>query len=102
MSSRSFLDNVLYIVANGKPDKALYLLYDSVDEMIQDCNIIDLNSILEHAKVDLLTDDIILGLLTATLPVKSKLPYRTQFFKLSEESLKRRGLFESGLLTGLE
>jgi hypothetical protein len=47
------------------------------------------------------TTNHLLAYLTATLPAKSKLPYRPIFFKMVEEEIKRRGEWENNLLQGL-
>jgi hypothetical protein len=49
-----------------------------------------------------MTTDNLLGVLTATLPAKSKLPSRKAFFQATERILMARGEMEPGLLAGLE
>ena len=50
----------------------------------------------------LIATDILLGLLTATLPVKSQLPQRSGLFNSTKELLVSRGHYERGILDGLE
>lgn len=50
---------------------------------------------------EMATDDL-LGVLTATLPVRSKLPARKAFYQAVERVLTARGEMEPGLLKGLE
>jgi len=57
---------------------------------------------LRQVDVRIFSTDLLLGILTATLPAKSKLPSRTPFFGKVEAIIKRRGEWEKGLLTGLE
>lgn len=49
-----------------------------------------------------MTTDNLLGVLTATLPAKSKLPSRKGFYQDVERILTARGEMEPGLLAGLE
>ena len=83
-------------------DAALDLIYDAVDKLMRDRQFDQLDAILAPIAVVGLSVDILLGLLTATLPAKSRLPSRGAFFNAVEQSLKRRGVYEQGLLTGLE
>lgn len=46
--------------------------------------------------------DLLLGLLTATLPRKSELNNRKQLYKETKRLLKKRGQFERGILDGLQ
>src|SRR6266436_6087207 len=55
---------------------ALDLIYDSMDEMMRKGEFDSLNSLLANINVADLSVDLLLGLLTATLPAKSRLPSR--------------------------
>lgn len=46
--------------------------------------------------------DVLLGILTATLPASSRLASRSKLFGQIAETLEKRGEYEEGLLTGLE
>lgn len=85
-----------------RTEAALDLIYDAVDQLMRDNELERLDSILAESPVDSLSVDILLGLLTATLLARSRLPSRGAFFNAVEQSLKRRGAYEQGLLTGLE
>ena len=86
----------------GYTDAALDLLYDSVDEMLRSGKYSEIDSLLRDTIVDECSTDILLGLLTATLPARSKLPYRREFFDDSDRVLKHRPEYEKDLLTGLD
>lgn len=57
---------------------------------------------LDNLDIEKLTDDHLIGILTATLPAKSKLPTRVNFLEDVIDELKRRETWEEKLLEGLE
>jgi hypothetical protein len=97
-----FLDPILRLEAKGNTDSALDLLYDKVDELLKTGEFEKLNQILADSSPEELSIDMILGLLTSSLPARSKLPARADFFEKSEAAIKSRGEYEDGLLSGLE
>lgn len=86
----------------GKRHAAMDLLYDCVDELMRKGQFETLDSIIRDLVVSRLTIDVLLGLLTATLPAKSRLQSRPDFFSKTDTELRKRHEFEDGLLTGLE
>ncbi len=86
----------------GKTDAALDVLYDAVDDMLLDENIADIDCFFANATVSDYSIDLLLGLLTVTLPARSKLMQRAAFFKSVKMELVERGEYEQGLLDGLE
>lgn len=97
-----FLEPVRQLERRGHVDAALDVLYDRIDDQLKRKQFGVTDTLLRQAKVDLLSPDVILGILTATLPARSKLPSRAKFFAEAEASLKARGEWENGLLAGLE
>lgn len=97
-----FLRPVLQLGKSGHVDAALDVLYDRVDDLLKAKEFSTMDVFLRQANIDSLSVDILLGLLTASLPAKSKLPSRSRFYAEVESSIKRRGEWENGLLTGLE
>jgi len=87
---------------HGRTDAALDLIYDSIDQMLRNGQFSDLDTLLVRLPTNTLSADMLLGVLTATLPARSRLSNRMEFFHNVEASLKERGEFEDGLLTGLE
>ena len=87
---------------SGHTDSALDLLYDAVDELLQRGEFEKLDSMITNVAVADLSENILIGLLTATLPARSRLPIRPKFFAEVEETLRKRGEYEDGLLSGLE
>ncbi|MDZ4818677.1 MAG: hypothetical protein SGJ20_06865 [Planctomycetota bacterium] len=98
----SFLQRAKRLDLQGQTDSALDLLYDAIDEMMRNGQVADLDAILNECIASQFSTDILIGLLTATLPVRTRLPYRRLFFREVEKSIKQRGEYERGLLTGLE
>jgi hypothetical protein len=97
-----FLQPVTQLEKGGHVDAALDVLYDRTDDLLKKNEFETIDALLQQAKVNLMSVDIILGLLTATLPVRSKLSARSKFYTEAEVSIKARGAWENGLLAGLE
>ncbi|MBI3463237.1 MAG: hypothetical protein HY000_09285 [Planctomycetes bacterium] len=102
MAPEPFLIRAHRLDQRGRTDAALDLIYDSVDEFLRTSEFERLDLILANVAVAKLSVDILLGILTATLPAKSRLPSRAKLFKCIEQELKTRGRYEQGLLIGLE
>ena len=77
-------------------------LYLWAEEMMWAGRLVEIDHALAKAEIKDLSDDILIGLLTATLPVRSKLPSRKRFCEDVERTIKERGTWENGLLVGLE
>ena len=98
----NFVERAVRLDKSGKTDAALDLIYDNVDSLLSNGKYEELDLMLKSVDADLLPTDILLGLLTATLPAKTKLPSRSNFFQLTEMQIKTRAEWEEGILTGLE
>lgn len=85
----------------GQTDAALDLLYEAIDERLRHGRFTDLDELLAKVSVETLSIDMILGLLTATLPATSQLPARNRLRVEAETVLRNRGEYEDGLLAGL-
>jgi hypothetical protein len=100
------LDKFLWPVTRlerlGRIDAALDILYDRVDDLLKARDFSTVDELLRQADVSSFSVDVLLGLLTATLPGRSKLPARSKFFRDVEVCIKERGEWEFGLLAGLE
>ena len=86
----------------GQTDAALDLIYDSVDELMKNGAYPRLDAVLKGMQVPNLSVDVLLGVLTATLPAKNRLTSRPSLFLAVEKTLRDRDQYEEGLLTGLE
>lgn len=80
----------------------LTAIYAHVRDFIHREMISDLNDEITRISINGTETDILLAWLTATSPVKSKLPARCKFFKNTKRILKIRGELERGLLDGLK
>jgi hypothetical protein len=98
----SFVLNANRLDRAGHRGAAMDLLYDRIDEMLRSGQFDSLDVVLQRAPVQDLSADVLLALLTATLPARSRLNARPDFFRIAETTLKTRGEYETGLLTGLE
>jgi hypothetical protein len=100
--SRSFVQHANRLVKSGQIDAALDMIYDRIDAFLVSCNFQEVDLILRDVNPQGLSVDILLGLLTCTLPARTKLSRRAAFFVLVEQEIRRRGEWEVDLLTGLE
>ncbi len=98
----SFIRHAQRLDAQRRTDEALDLIYDSVDQLLRSNQFPELDAVIAGVAVDECSTDLLLGLLTATLPARSKLPARKDFFRAIDRSLKTRREHEDGLLTELE
>jgi hypothetical protein len=99
---RSFVDDAQRLASQGKIDAALDLIYDRADEMLLAGELEALDALIEGLDVEQLSVDVLLGVLTITLPAKDKLTTRKEFFESVQRSLTDRGEYKEGLLTGLK
>lgn len=80
-------------------EKLLDLVYDKVDELMRTGKLDELDGMFVFSKE---TDiDLMIGLLTASLPVKSKLPSRPEYLEAVSGLSKELGKANSVLLQGL-
>ncbi len=98
----TFVQRAQRLDAKGRTDAALDLIYDSTDQMLRDGQFDGIDLLLLQLCVKDLSTDMLLGLLTATLPARSRLQRRGDFFLDVKNSLRDRQELDDGLLTGLE
>lgn len=96
------LRGVLELERNHRLESALDLLYDRVSHLLRSGRFDQLDFELAQITVEETSTDILLGILTATLPGRGRLRQRPDFFETVQEALVQRGELEDGLLTGLE
>lgn len=97
----SFITRVTRLEEKGNVDSALDLLYDGFDQLLRDGRFQEVDAILRCLDVAHLSGDILIGVLTATLPARSRLASRDDFRRKVQDSLTERDAMEEGLLTGL-
>jgi hypothetical protein len=97
-----FLQRAERLEKLGNVDAALDLIYDQINWRLKEQKFYETDQLLQNINVADHSVDLLLGLLTATLPARSKLRSRAQFFSEVEAVLKERGQWEDNLLVGLE
>jgi len=97
-----FLANAVALERAGNLRDSLAIVYYRIDEMMKFGMIELLEEELSSVPTEEIGTDLLLGLLTATLPVKSQLPSRPALFKATKRLLKSRGHYEPGILDGLK
>ncbi len=98
----NFVEMANRLAEQSRVDAALDLIFARVDEAFQRGDFSDCDHLLQHLTVGDFDTDVLLGLLTATLPGRSLLPSRPDFYSRTEAEIHRRGEMELGLLTGLD
>jgi hypothetical protein len=98
----AFVEHANRLDKLGKSDAALDLIYDRIDTLLLSHRYGDVDLMLREVSPELLSVDVLLGLLTSTLPARTKLPARAAFFAKVEREIRRTGAWEDGLLSGLE
>jgi hypothetical protein len=103
----SSLNDELYrasrISRNGQEDEALDIVYDLFDDTLHEGRYSDVDTLLGSLTncVSIFSSSLLIGILTATLPAKSRLPHRASFFLSVEERLRETGEYTPFLLSGL-
>ncbi len=98
----SFLDNANRLDKRGQTDAALDIIFDQIDETLLSGEFDRVDRILVEITPDDFSVELLLGLLTVTLPAKNRLCNRASFFKQVRHSLHERGETDEGLLVGLD
>ena len=98
----AFVERANQLDVSGHSDSALDLLYSAIDKMLRCGEFLEVDVILREAQVAALSMNILIGLLTTTLPVRRRLRSRPEFFQRVESILRQRGQWKDGLLAGLE
>lgn len=98
------IEKAKILAESGRVDAATDLIFRTIDNLMRDEELDEIDSIIENIDCDELGEDLLLGVLTATLPVKSQLKNRNQFVKSIEEFfLEKYGPEKSTeLLSGLK
>lgn len=83
-------------------DMQLDCVYDEIDYFLTKGQFALVNGMLESIPTDEYSTPVLIGFLTATLPAKSKLPFRPTFFARVEGCLRSRKELCDGILSGLD
>lgn len=98
----SFLENARRLDRRNQTDAALDLIFDQVDEMLLADHFEHVDQLLNEITPSDYSVELLLGLLTATLPAKNQLPHRYEFFQRVSDTLQDHGELKEGLLVGLD
>ena len=81
-------------------DQTLDAIYEWSDDLMRAGRLREIESVLKNLRTD--NVDVLIGFLTATLPVKSNLPSRKRIYTMAEKRLVELGEFDPAILSGLE
>lgn len=98
----SFIERAQALDDREHFDTSLDLIYDSFDDLFRQEKWHKANRVLEEVDVSVLSVDIMLGILTATLPAARRLEYRGHLFGEIQASLAVRRELDDTILLGLE
>lgn len=102
LGTESFIIRANRLAFIGSIQAALDIIYDYVDELLCNGEFSKLDEELSAVDTKDISVDILIGILTATLPAKNKLLSREHLFKSVKQVLIVRGEYEDDLLLGLE
>jgi hypothetical protein len=100
--SESLVTRAQGLVEQGSVDEALDVIYEGIDDLLLAGSFDQVDQLLRDISEDGVSSDVLVALLTVTLPAKSKLPSRADFYSRVERTLSVRSELEDGLLSGLE
>ncbi len=82
---------------NGQLDS----IYEEIDSLMHAGDLAAIDNILKAVNIKETDTVLLIGYLTFTLPVRSKLIYRELFYHNTEKVLRERGELKDGILHGL-
>jgi len=100
--TETFLEHAQRLADRGQTDASLDIIYDRIDEMLLAGEFDQVDRLLVDTSPNTLSVDLLLGVLTVTLPARKRLANRAAFFALVEQTLRERGALKESLLVGLE
>jgi hypothetical protein len=98
----TWLSSAMSLEASGDVDAALDVIFNSVDSLFFSENFQKVEQVIEALDPDILSTELLLGIMIATLAATSRLAGRRKFVACAAESISARGEMEEGLLDGLE
>lgn len=98
----SFIIRAQELEARGSEEASLDLIYDAIDELLRKGSFAEVDRILQEISVSELSVDLLLALLTSTLPAADRLQHRDALFSRIQKSLRDRDELDDTLLLGLE
>lgn len=98
----NFIARAASLESLGSYDAALDLIYDSVDRLLREAQFALCASLLAEVAVSKCSVDVLLGMLVATLPARTRISTRAAFLNRVRSELLRRDEDVDSLLRGLE
>lgn len=102
LSPARFLQQANHLDRRGHTDAALDIVFEQIDELLLDGEFAQVDRLLSDIVPAAYSADLLLGILTITLPAKHRLSQRQMFYQQVEQALVQRDEMEDGLLVGLE
>jgi hypothetical protein len=99
---RSFIEQARRLDEHSQTDVALDIIFDQIDEMLLAGQFDRVDQLLIDTVTEEYSVELLLGILTATLPAKDRLCDRAEFFQRVAQTLQARGELKNGLLIGLD
>ena len=96
------MDRAKRLDQHGQTDEALDILFDQIDEMLLSGEFNRVDQLLAETTPSDFSVELLLGILTATLPGKNRLLNREALFERISGVLQDRGVARDELLVGLE
>lgn len=88
VNSPMWLEDIYSLVAQRKIDEAIDILFRHVNEMLCRNEFVLCNDLLYTVDLKRLDTNLLVGLLTITLPASTELPFRAKLVKRIEEKLR--------------
>jgi DNA-binding transcriptional MerR regulator len=98
----SFANKAKELEKSGRTNSALDSIYKGFNAALRNGDFDAIDLFFSGLKANEYTTDLLLGILTATLPAKSRLKNRAGLFTRVKAEIQDRGEYEPGLLDGLE
>lgn len=98
----AFLDLARRLDKSGQTDAALDIVFDQIDELLLAGKFSQVNRLFVDIATEVYSVELLLGILTVTLPAKNQLQDRAEFYKRTAQTLQSRGELQEGLLVGLD
>jgi hypothetical protein len=89
MRDTSVADTAEKLLRNGYPERAIDHIHNSIENLMLDGKIRKVDLILRDINPNQYSVDVLISLLTATLPDKSKLGQRAGFYNRVEKSFEK-------------
>lgn len=100
-TDHSWINEAVRLEEEGSIEESLDMIFDTIDDWLLDGRFEECSSFLRVLEVETLTTPQLLTILTATLPARSALGDREEFFVRVRTTLQDRGEAADALLSGL-